>query len=70
MLLFLAFCSRSVERSERSSQTNTLSSLAELLSYFISLTFDSISEILEVALRHKITGSVNFFLFCRLYHIV
>ena len=46
MLLFLAFGSRSVERSERSSQVpnkhRRLSSPAEVLGHFISLTFDLI----------------------------
>ena len=46
MLLFLAFGSRSVERSERSSQVpnkhRRLSSPAEVVGNFISLTFDLI----------------------------
>ena len=67
MLLFLAFASRSVERSERSSQFSNkhwrLSSLAELLRHFISLTFDLIKVILEVALRQDYRECKFFFRF-------
>ena len=48
MLLFLSFCSRSVERSERSSQVpnnhSRMSSPAALLGHFISLTLDLIKK--------------------------
>ena len=48
VLLFLAFGSRSVERSERSSQVPNnrlrMSSPAVLLGHFISLTFDLIEK--------------------------
>ena len=63
-MLFLAFESPSVERSERSSQFlnkhRRLSSLAELLGHFISLTFDFFKVILEVASRQDY-GECNFF---------
>ena len=65
-MLFLAFESPSVERSERSSQFlnkhRRLSSLAELLGHFISLTFDFFKVILEVASRQDY-GECNFFFF-------
>ena len=72
MLLFLAFGSRSVERSERSSQFPNkhwrLSSLAELLRHFISLTFDLIKVILEVALRQDYRECKFFFVLPTLSH--
>ena len=67
MLLFLALGSRSVERSERLSQFPNkqwrLSSKAELLGHFISLTFDFIYVILEVALRQDYRECKFFFCF-------
>ena len=66
MLLFLAFGSWRVERSERSSQVANkhwlLSSPAEVLGHFISLKFDLIKEILEVASRQDYR-QCNFFCF-------
>ena len=62
MLLFLAVGSRSVKRSERSSQALNkhlrMFSPAELFGHFISLTFDLFLEILEVTLMRDYTGSV------------
>ena len=67
MFLFLAFGSRSVERSARSSQFANnylrLSSPAELLGHFISPTFDLIYVILEVALRQDNRECKCFFCF-------
>ena len=65
MLLFLAFGSRSVERSERSSQVPNnhwrMSSPAALLGHFISLTFDLTNKILEVASWRQDYSKCKFF---------
>ena len=65
MLPFLAFGSRTVERSERLSQVPNnhwrMSSPAALLGHFISLTFDLINKILEVASWRQDYSKCKFF---------